>query len=196
MLLRNRQQWPRQKDNLAKVAVLLPCGFAFLTLNINPTTLNTILSNYSEGHWDPYDKWGISVFSYKGLKLGILTATWQFWKKNVSYDTQDNLILTYTWRHCISKWLRTSKHQNVTRCDHKDTQKPSEQNGITTILVKQAHYVVGLGNDTTSRKSSETTVKWQPRSLAILLLWMLSTVGISSLFSSIWGIVFWQRVYI
>lgn len=42
----------KTKNNLAKVAVLLQCGFAFLTLNIYPTTLNTILSKYSEKHWD------------------------------------------------------------------------------------------------------------------------------------------------
>lgn len=57
---------PKTKNNLAKVAVLLQHDFAFLTLNIYPTTQNTILSKYSEKHWDPYDKRGISVCFHKG----------------------------------------------------------------------------------------------------------------------------------
>lgn len=39
---------PRTKDNLAKVTVLLQHEFAFLTLNIYPTTQNTILSKYQK----------------------------------------------------------------------------------------------------------------------------------------------------
>lgn len=65
---------PKTKNNCAKVAVLLQHDYAFLTLNIYPTTQNTILSKYSEKHRDPSDKWGISVF----VKIGIPSATWQF----------------------------------------------------------------------------------------------------------------------
>lgn len=53
----------KTKNNFA---VLLQHDFAFLTLNIYPTTQNTILSKYSEKHWDPFDKWGISVCYHKG----------------------------------------------------------------------------------------------------------------------------------
>lgn len=64
-------------------------SFAFLTLNIYPTTQNTILSKYSEKHWEPYDERGdLSVCVITKAETSRPQCYVAFLKRVFTWDTR------------------------------------------------------------------------------------------------------------